>query len=80
MAINNTVTLTGNLGSEAKIIENENNTFAGVSEDGGKTFNRMRETHISFCQVAINGYGMLPACGVAAGAAIQFVLGVKLVG
>ena len=31
MALNNTVTLTGNLGSEARIIANEENTFAAVS-------------------------------------------------
>lgn len=31
MAINNTVTLTGNLGSEAKIIETDNRTFVAVS-------------------------------------------------
>lgn len=31
MAINNTVTLIGNMGSEADIIETENTTFAAVS-------------------------------------------------
>ena len=31
MAINNTVELTGNLGSEVRIIETEGRTFAGVS-------------------------------------------------
>ena len=31
MAINNTVTLTGNLGSEAEIIETDSTTFASVS-------------------------------------------------
>jgi len=31
MAINNTIELTGNLGSEVRIIETEERTFAGVS-------------------------------------------------
>ncbi len=31
MAFNNTVTLTGNLGSEARIVATEENTFAAVS-------------------------------------------------
>ena len=45
-----------------------------------KTFNRVREAHIPLCKVTINGYSMLAACGVAAGAAIQFILGVILIG